>query len=447
KIPGMKPTVEAEYNKVIRILTTADADKWMDTQRRVRALSLIARINEHAADVIKAQVIRYIDFSIEIKPFKTRADYQTILDSNIWPQANEHINAYLAYAYNIHIQIYRDFHLAGYSDANTTRTISQLTGWNAMPEYQTEEFILGSGWSMQLINRDGAARSINSGITFTTSPKGQKMGTMTIPAMNTLTIERGFNAKVEPEFVYIQMVYPYDMEVLVNGTKADLGYVAVDTLVAGKAITTRNAIRLAGSLWKKGANTIRCTFPNDATENVTIHFNLIAYYNKEKLAEATPVQTVKYATNDRWKVITLDPATNQEIATYAKQANSFNIPLASIDGMSATTAKAIWANENPDQPLSRVVFEYDFNVDTLFREGYIEFVAPENASVFLNGNVLDENYPMDYEMEPFMVYPSRVSIPKNMVLQGKNTIRLVVQNQSAYRGMIAEISITKTEKE
>lgn len=447
KIPGMKPTVEAEYNKVIRILTTADADKWMDTQRRVRALSLIARINEHAADVIKAQVNRYLDISNEIKPFKTRADYQSILDSNIWPQANEHINPYLAYAFNIHLQIYRDFHLAGYTDANTTRTISQLTGWNAMPEYQTEEFILGSGWSMQLINRDGASRSISTGITYTTSPKGQRMGTMTIPALNTLTIERGFNAKVEPEFVYIQMVYPYDLEVLVNGTKADLGYVAVDTLVAGKAITTRNAIRLAGSLWKKGANTISCTFPNDATENVTIHFNLIAYYNKEKLAEATPVQTVKYATNDRWKVVTLDPATNQDIATYAKLADSFNIPLESIDGMSATSAKAIWANENPDQPLGEVVFEYDFNVDTLFREGYIEFVAPDNASVYLNGNVLDESYPMDYDMEPFMVYPSRVSIPKNLVLQGKNTIRLVVQNQSAYRGMIAEISITKTEKE
>ncbi|MDP3113689.1 MAG: hypothetical protein Q8M98_02835 [Candidatus Cloacimonadaceae bacterium] len=447
KIPSIKPSVEAEYNKLIRILKTPDADKWMDTQRRVRALTLIARINEFAASAIKTQVNRYLAISNEFKPFKTKADYQSILDNNIWPQANEHINPYLAYAYSIHMQIYRDFYIAGYSDANTSHTISQLTGWNALPDYQVDEFILGSGWSMQMINRDGASSAINSGITFTTSPKGQKLGTMTIPALNTLVIERGFNAKIEPEFVYIQMVYPYDLEVFVNGKKADLGYVAVDTLVAGKAITTRNAIKLGATYWLKGANTIRCTFPNAASENIPFHFNLLANYNKEKLAEATPVETVKHVSTDRWKVITLDSGSNQEIATYAKVADRFNIPLSAINNMSATTAMPIWAQENPDQPLSNVVFEYDFNIDTLFREGYIEFVAPETASVYLNGNVLDEDYPMDYDAEPFQVYPNRISIPKNMIKQGRNTLRLTVQNQSAYRGMIAEISITKTVKE
>jgi hypothetical protein len=452
RVPGLKATVEAETNKIVKLLDQpASID--LDNERRLKALNLICRINEHAANAIKTQVNRYLEIANEMAPFKDRnvysqEQYDELVNSQLLPYAEQFANEYITYSYNIHMQIYNNYILAGYTDSYTKKTVDQLTAWNVMPEYSSTSYPLDSSWTITTAMPGGVSKAVTTGITTTTSPRGQKLSTLTIAAQNTLTVERGINAKIVPDFVFMHMVYPYDPEVFVNGKKVDLVYVPVDTLIAGKPISTHYAVKIPADAWKQGGNVIKGVFPNDALEdNVPFHFNLIAYYSAQRLADAIPPVTMKVNSDQSWKVITTNPETGVAVTANAILAKDFNVPMDKTDKLANTAAKAIWTNETAENPAQEVTFEAEFNVDTMFREGYVDFVAPENASLYLNGAVLDENYPMDYDAEPFMVYPNRVAIPKDLVQTGKNTLRIVVQNQSPYRGMIAELTIVKAGKE
>ncbi len=451
RIPGFKSTVEAEYNKVVRLLEQPGAVD-LDNERRIKALDLICRINEYAADVIKTQVQRYLDIANEMAPYKDRSQfsqqqYTDLLDNQLWPYAYTFINPYIAYSYSIHMQIYTNFVLAGYTDANTQKTVNRLTEWNQMPQYQTTEFMLDSAWTMSMYQPGGISRNVTSGITTTTSPKGRRMSSLTIPPQQILSLERGFNARIAPDFVFLHIVHPYELDIYVNGQKIELIYVPVDTLIAGKPISTHYAARLPEEYWRAGPNTFKGEFRNEATEPVPFHFSMVAYYSQQRLADAIPPVTMKVNSDNTWKVITTNPETGESIANYAVIVQNFDLPIDKTDKLLNTAARAIWTTESPETPATEVVFEVDFNIDTQFREGYIDFVAPESASLYLNDAVLDEDYPMDYDAEPFLVYPNQVTIPGNLVKQGKNTLRMVVQNQSPHRGMIAEITIVKAGKE
>ncbi|HQB50479.1 MAG TPA: hypothetical protein PLW33_07355, partial [Candidatus Cloacimonas sp.] len=97
-------------------------------------------------------------------------------------------------------------------------------------------------------------------------------------------------------------------------------------------------------------------------------------------------------------------------------------------------------------PVSSAILEVDFYLDTEFRDGLINFVAPELASVYLNGQELATNIALDYDPEPFRVYTSQITIDPAKVTTGKNTLRFVVTNNSNYRGFIATVKIIKAGK-
>jgi hypothetical protein len=93
-----------------------------------------------------------------------------------------------------------------------------------------------------------------------------------------------------------------------------------------------------------------------------------------------------------------------------------------------------------------MIFETEFVLDTEFREGMINLVAPESVTVYLNGTSIG-SVDFDYDAEPFMVYPGQIPIPAQNVVMGRNVLRFVVNNNSAYRGFLATIVYAKAGKE
>jgi len=82
-----------------------------------------------------------------------------------------------------------------------------------------------------------------------------------------------------------------------------------------------------------------------------------------------------------------------------------------------------------------------------FGEGYLDFVAPDNAKLFLNGQPLGPVYELNYDTEPFLVYPVRAGLPVGLLKPGLNKLRMEVRNNSPNRGMLAELGITVSAKE
>ena len=108
-------------------------------------------------------------------------------------------------------------------------------------------------------------------------------------------------------------------------------------------------------------------------------------------------------------------------------------------------AKPIWLPE--EAPVASAIFETDFTLDTEFKQGSIEFIAPENLAVYLNGDEIASNLALEYDPDPLMVYSSELTLDPSKVKPGKNTLRFVVTNASAYRGFEAAVTIVKAGKE
>lgn len=113
--------------------------------------------------------------------------------------------------------------------------------------------------------------------------------------------------------------------------------------------------------------------------------------------------------------------------------------------MKDNTARPIWISEL-EGPTQNLIFETDFIVDSEFKEGMINLVAPESVTVYLNGTNIG-SAEFDYDAEPFMVYPGQVPIPAKNVVMGRNVLRFEVNNNSNYRGFLATITYAKAGKE
>ena len=320
-------------------------------------------------------------------------------------------------------------------------TESLLQQWEAVPDYKTDGYPLGSGWTQRL---DDA--SANLPTQSVVSPKGIHLGSVSVPANHELKLSRTVVTKLKPDFALLQLVYPYDIKIRVNGTEAEVGAVATDTLDVAKPVTTtRYAYFLPASIWAEGQNSIELSVPNNTPENQGLMASLQVFTNRQRIAESIPPETVMLYSDPTWRVVNVNSETGAETSQASALATSFGIGREEIDGMENTTAKAIWPPEKA--PLSSAIFEADFYLDTQFIEGYIDCVAPENVSVFLNGQELSTNLAFDYDAEPFRVYPTQLTIDKSVVVTGRNTLRFEVRNTSAYRGFLASVKIIKTGKE
>ena len=447
RVGALKPQVTAEVNKVIALIESG-SKYTLDNQRRTRALNLISRINEHAANAIKTQVNRYFEIASEWAPYKNRntmsqEEYDQ-LQGNLIAYSGQFANEYIAASYGAHIQVYNTYYSAGYNDRYTAYTVNKLQELKATPDYQKIEYPLGSGWDMSL---EKGTANLSAQVGAVTSPNGIQMGSLNIPGGNAVIMRKTIAAKVQPEFGFVQMVFPFDAEIRINNVDVEASYVPTDTLTAGDPNTIRYALMIGAEYWTEGNNSIELKFPNKASEALPLMVSLQVITDKEKLAGAVSTEVKKYLTGPSWKAFTVNAATGAEAAVNTINATEFNVPQNKIIGMENSAAKAIWVPETGTARANLVVFEYEFDMDTMFREGFLSFVAPMEASIVLNGTEIAAGEALDYDPDPLVVYPVRVNFDAQNIVAGKNKLRVIVTNDSNFRGMLAEISITKTVKE
>lgn len=440
RIPNFKAALNAEVKKVTKILDQANSSEFdLDNVRRLRAQSLIAKIYAKGSEVITTQVGSYVKISSEAEG--ARKDYKgDALQALINQVASQQIGDLLDAEYVTRINIFNLYQTAGYTDTYTESNLARLKEWNLVPDYKVEQYPLGSSWTQKI---DDKATNLTA--TVVTSPKGIELGTVTIPANKELIITKMVSAKLTPDIAFLQVVSPYDVKISLNGTDVEAGVVPTDTLDVAKPITTRYAYLLPSTAWAEGQNIVEVKIPNNSPEPQNASINLQMFTSRRRIAEAIPLETTMLYSDTSWRVVRTDPETGQEISSNAIIASNFGITNDQIDGMDNTPAKPIWLSE--EAPISPVTFEVDFTVNTDFREGLIDFIAPESVNIYLNGSELSANRTLDYDPEPFRVYSLQMVIDKAKVVVGKNTLRFTVTNSSQYRGFLASVKIVQAGKE
>ncbi|MEF3694214.1 MAG: hypothetical protein V3576_02595, partial [Candidatus Cloacimonadota bacterium] len=444
RVPALQPVVTAEVNRVLALLNSSTEFE-LDNTRRLRALDLISRINEHAKYAIETQVERYFETTNEFAPYRNRnqmsAEEYEELVATMRAYAAQYTSEYLNAAYSMYLQTYNTYYMAGYRDTYTNRAKTKLTEWNVEPQYQVDEYPMNTEWDISLA--EGGRLNLISSVT---SPNGVTMGKISIPGNNSLVLSKTVNARIQPDFGFIQMVYPYDAEIKINDRTVTPAYVPADTLTAGEAMSTRFALMIDQASWAEGENRLQITLPNTSTQALDLSLSLQLVFGRERLATAVPVETVKTLSNTSWTVSSYNPETGEQNTATPVDAGAFGIDKANILDLESTTASPIWVDESVART-DNLIFETSFDVSTTFREGYIDMVAPQTATVYLNGVEIATAEEFYYEDQPRVYYPSRILIDAQNVVSGRNTLRFVVNNNTDFRGFLADITIKKTVQE
>jgi hypothetical protein len=337
-------------------------------------------------------------------------------------------------------QIYTQFHLAGYQNEHTEAAKNVLLEYNQSTEYRATDYVFNDLWSQSL-----EPDSFELNISQIKTPKGQALGSTQIPASNTLRATRNFDIDLVPNFAYLHVIYPLDIEVKLNGSVVSSSWVAIDTLDVNKPVSTRYSYLIPGALFSAGNNSLEVSLINDSSNSLHAAFALQTMTSLERIKENIPPVVNTIFTNQGWRIVTTDPETGEESSTYATDATEWNISWDNIANMDQNAARPIWVSEI-DGPADNLVFETDFILDSEFKEGTIELIAPESVTVYLNGSELGASF-FDYDPDPLTIYKGEILITAENVVMGRNVLRFEVTNSSIYRGFLAKITYSQAGKE
>ncbi|HNT52564.1 MAG TPA: hypothetical protein PKH19_04115, partial [Candidatus Syntrophosphaera sp.] len=448
RIPILTQRTKAEYEKITNLLRRPQ-NKYLTTSQRMRALDLISRLNDHAAEIIEIRVGKYLVTSREVLEYKTlyNPDRYDAMVAGIAKQASDYAEKnHRSISNGIYRDIYTNFVLAGYADNHTQRAIQQLQASQLLPEYQLAPYPLDPDWVLSL-RQAGPVGKDESRFSASTSTIGYRLGSFQIPAGDTLTIQRQFDLKLIPEFSYLHFAFGSNPTAYINNVRVALEYVQVDSVAGRDGFAQHYAARIAGKPWKEVGNILRVEFSNLSGREEQLHFGIELIYDAEKFRQSLPTQTLIIASNPEWKAYRIDPETGAETPVPTVPATAFTLPLKASADWESYGAQAIWIPETESTPAAQVAFGLDFALESDFRSALLEYVAPETSSVYLNGKPILENYFYDYDTVPFQAYTKQLTLPREFLRQGPNQLRIVSQNASFFRGMQAALAITQTVRE
>ena len=448
RIPILSNTADQEYQIITDLLKQPES-RYLSTSQRLRALDLICRINDHTADAIESRIIRYLEISNEMKDYRDNNSEEQVQNMvRTLMNAEGYIAKHRSISSGIFREIYDSYTLAGYSDQFTLKAESTLKSRALLPDYRVTYYPLNSEWK---VTSAKAARDSSSGISgFSTvaTTLGYTLGSYTIPAQDSLIVEREFTGRIAPSAMFMHLAYINNPQVYINDVKIDPAYLPVDSLSHNGQYAQRYAARLAGKSWKETTNTLKVVFYNGTPAPVPLDFSASVVFDVEMIIAKLPSETVTYPSSNAWMSVAVNPLTGKSERNPAIFAADFSLPVSKVKELANSIAEPIWVPESVDAPRNNVILEFDFDMETQYREGFIDFVAPETASLYLNGQLLIDNYSYEYDTEPeFIVFPKRVTLPKEHMLKGQNTLRVEIQNTSPYRGFLAEVSLTRAVKE
>lgn len=444
RIPNLKKRAETESAKIIHLMEQPEADM-LDIDRRLKAMCLIARINERTADVIETQLNKYFQISNEMAPFRNRnkyteEDYNNLVYGQLMPYAQQFIEPLRTSAISIYLEIYNNYNVAGCINTYTNLAEVKLLEYNCLPNYYEIAFPIDHNWNLNLQLADGKIKKLNPNVESIMSPKGVQLFSIQIPAHNSLIMEREFTFESSPEFAFLHLVYPDDPEIWLNENPVDLIYIPVDTLVAGNPSSLHFAAKINNQAWKPGYNEFKCIFPNNFDKPLTFYFNTNIFFNTDKVDELSIIRTKRIVSNTNWSAIIKDNESTEDLKTAVIKASSFDLLLDRSELMTDESVQAIWVEENSESPYNNISFETEFMLDYEIDSAYIDLVAPEYATIYVNRTRVGDTININFDSFSAKITPIRIEIPSEILEEGKNILQIEIQNDSPFRGMMAEIN-------
>jgi len=446
RIQALKNMANAEAKKVKQVMESGTKYN-LEVNQRLRGFELICRIYEHGSDVIKTQVDKYMTTTTEFNTFKKQFEgAEDELYSSFNAQKDGHSFSMIQMAYPYYLAMYKYFYVPGYSNKYTVNAYNRLKTINALPRYRIDALTYDQSWKLSTVdlNDSTKVKSYDGKIEAVTSPQGMKFSQLSIPANHKLIITKSLDAKTPYDYAIANVVTPYynDSRFILNNEPADYSFNPIDTLKAGEISTTRYAMTFGDDKFISGKNEIVMHYYNFDTMPMNFDINLMVISDSAKIEAAMPIDTVRVNSDETWEYTIL--TSDKPLGNWKKVQNSTQFGLAKTQWyeMETSLAGPIWVNQSDAKDSLQVVFRKELNLDGVLKEGFIKFIAPDVATIKLNDKELSTDYQLNYDAEANLVFAGQVSLTPAELKQGKNTLQIIVNNKSQWKGMVTEIQMT-----
>lgn len=447
RIRSLKNLSDAEINKIKRVLD--EGIKFdLDTDTRLKALNTISRISEHTAAVIGSQIDKYMEVTDEFRDFKRQfREAGDELISGFLAQKEGHTLSALNQAYTYYLTMYKYFYIPGYRNAYTQRAYTRLKELNSLPRYGITTILMNDSWSTSITSNED-----NDSLTFNSEPvlgvyetkEGEKFSSLIIPAQSSITLETSIQHRVPFEFAIFNLVSPFadDTQILVNNVTTPYALNPISNLNTGDDKTLKYALVFGENRFVSGKNTLTIKLVNYDLEPYTAKFNLVVVSDSAKIEASTPIETIRVNTDDTWEYTKF--SSDMIFRNWKTAARSYHLGfnIQQLYEMEETEAVPIWVKAADMRDSLNIVFQKEFNFKGNLRSGFIRFVAPDFATVYLNDIELSSEYELNYDEESGLVFPGQVTISSDHLRQGRNVLRIAVRNQSVNKGLMAEMKLT-----
>lgn len=447
RIQSLKNASSAEVNRVIKTIESATRFE-LSVDERLKAFNLICRINEHASEVMKQQIDKYIKTSAEfnndfLKQFQGVEDE---LYTGFYSQRDGHAFHFVQQAYQYYRAMYAYFYVPGYKNQYTLAAYNKLTSLNALPRFRIDGVPLNRDWNVLVssIEDTTIVNAYNLRIESSHNIKGIQFYSFTVPANSELVLNRSFDIKVPFEYVIANAITPNinDTKFYLNGEMQDYMVNAIDTLIVSEISTTRYALILGEHKFKTGLNDVMLRFPNYDTAPMTLNLSFMTITDSIKIEAAIPIETIVINTDDSWQYADYSPGKIIRDWKKTQKSADFGLTKSQWYEMEETQAEPIWVTQSDRKDSLSVVFQKEVNIEGVFKEGYIKFIVPDYATVRINEKEFASEYQFNYDPESDLVFAGQLFLTSGDFKKGKNTIQIIVNNKSQWKGVVAELSLT-----
>lgn len=445
RISKFRSRVAMEYDELERLLNNERA-KYLETAQILRAYKAIARINEHASNVVFTQIERFLAVSNEMKYDRERtyaAQSVRAYHREMLAQINNEINFYYSSGIVFYRLIYENYALAGYTDSTTEFAFAKLTDAKLVPSLQLQAYPIDDSWQVKIEPLvTGEVASTQSSAASGQSPyPGQ--GSVTVPAKGKLVLERRLDNDLVPELLFVRALDPALTTVYYNNSSRKfLATAPYDTLtVNGREVLLRS-LRVDLQGLKNSSQTVRIELANPDSVSIDLPVGLLVYHDRQKLLDSMPTEIISIPSGPAWQTVVKNVQTGVVEIKPALVMPQFETPIQAGRARLDPKAQTIWCEESEDQPQDEVAFEVKFMVDANLRAAFVDFLAPTQATLSLNGTLLEGTYDLivSYEQgESWM--PTRVELPSSGLVAGENTLRINVTNETGVRGFKASVQL------
>lgn len=445
RIQKLKNSTSAEIKKIRTVLESGIKYN-LEVNDRLRAFDLICRVAEYSSEVINLQVNKYMTNTVEFDSFKkqfrgSEDELYTAFDT----QRDGHSLSVIQQAYPYYLTMYKYFYIPGYHDKYTNKAYKSLQKFNALPRYRIEQLNIDSDWQLFVndLYDSTTVSPYTTNNTIVKSPQGDSYNQITIPPNSEILIKKTFDLKVPYEYAIANVITPYFNRSVIklNDKTLNFTFNAIDKFDSKDDQSVRNALIFGEGKFSSGINNLEMHFVNPNSSPLFLKFNLMVISDSVKIDAATLIDTLVINTDETWQYAKL--ADNRIVGDWAivDKSEQFGFSNDKLFEMENTTADPIWVKPADSQDAANLIYKKGFVVNGILKEGVIKFIAPDVATVILNGKELSTEYQLNYDSESDLVFAGQLTLTTSDIRQDLNTIKFIVKNKSEWKGILAEIKL------